>query len=74
MALARIERGRAFELGRGCGAGAGGGSERVLGNKDWMGKTPPLPMQVASSVAAACKSSKQGSPASLARQRARARR
>jgi len=62
-----------FALGGSVAAGPGG-ADLAVGNSDLIGSVPPLPKRVASSVAAACKSSKHGSVPTVAAQRARARR
>jgi len=58
----------------GTAAFASGATDLAFGKSDLMGSEPPLPSLVASSCAAACKSSKQGSPPCAALQRARASR
>jgi len=53
---------------------AAGGADLALGKSDLIGKAPPLPNLIASSSAAACKSSRHGSFPCAALQRARAKR
>ena len=73
--LALLSRSRDFTAARRSGVGVGGGADDLaLGNSDWIGSAPPLPSRVASSSAAACRSSRQGSPPKVELQRARASR